>query len=182
MKTKTKKCKVCSKPFEQFNSIVTWCSPVCGYALSKIKLKEKKANEWKTEKKNLREKLKTLSQYEADAKKSFQHWVRLRDKDLPCISCGEFHKDLWDGGHYFKAELFSGLIFDERNVHKQCRRCNRFQGGNEIQYRLGLVERFGLEFVDQLELDSIKLRNYKYTKKELIAKKLKYDIKIKELK
>jgi len=182
MKPKKKKCKVCKTPFEQYNSLVSWCSPGCGYKLSQEKLKDKKANEWKVEKKQLREKLKTLSQYEAEAKKSFQHWVRLRDKDLPCISCGEFHKDLWDGGHYFKAELYSGLIFDERNVHKQCRRCNRFQGGNEIQYRLGLVERFGGEFVYQLEKDSIEKRVYKFTKQELIAKKLQYDIKIKELK
>lgn len=182
MKAKKKKCKVCSTPFDQFNSLVVWCSPACGFTLSQSKLKEKKANDWKSEKKVLKAKLKTLGQYEMDAKKSFQHWVRLRDKDLPCISCGEYHKDLWDGGHYFKAELFSGLIFDERNVHKQCRKCNRYDGGNEIQYRIGLVKRFGKEFVEQLEEDSVSKRVYKYTKQELIAKKLQYDIKIKELK
>jgi hypothetical protein len=36
-------------------------------------LKENKENEWRIEKKALTEKLKTLSQYEADAKKSFQN-------------------------------------------------------------------------------------------------------------
>ena len=181
MKPKKKKCKVCKEPFEQYNSLISWCSPGCGYKLSQSKIKEKKANEWKIEKKQLRERLKTLGQYEMDAKKSFQKWVRLRDADKPCISCGEFVKDLWDGGHYFKAELFSGLIFDPRNCHKQCRKCNRYDGGNEIQYRLGLVERYGLDFVNKLESDSITKRVYKFTKQELIAKKLQYDIKIKEL-
>jgi len=104
----------------------------------------------------------------------------LRDKDKGCVSCGTINSDLFDGGHYFKAELFSGLIFDERNCHKQCRKCNRFLGGNEIQYRLGLVQRFGIDFVEELEADSIGKRVYKFSKEELIAKKLKYDILIKE--
>jgi hypothetical protein len=102
--------------------------------LPKVSLKLKSFQ--KQNKADLRQKLKTLSQYETEAKKSFQKYVRLRDKDLPCISCNEMVKDLWDGGHYFKAELFSGLIFNEKNCHKQCRKCNRFLGGNEIQYEL----------------------------------------------
>lgn len=184
MKPKIKKCKNkdCDNSFEQYNSLVQWCSTKCGFEISQVKLKEKESKEWKQRKKSLKEKVKTLGQYEMDAKKSYQLWVRLRDKELPCISCNEYVKDLWDGGHYFKAELFSGLIFDPRNCHKQCRKCNRYDGGNEIQYRLGLVKRFGKEFVETLEEDSIDKRVYKYTKKELIAIKLKYDILIKELK
>tara|TARA_R110000772_G_C13310212_1_gene439950 strand:- start:2720 stop:3271 length:552 start_codon:yes stop_codon:yes gene_type:complete len=183
MKPKIKTCKNkdCTNKFEQFNSLISWCSSKCGYELSQQRLKDKESKEWKVRKKHGREQLKTLGQYEMDAKKSYQKWVRLRDKDLACISCNEFVKDLWDGGHYFKAELFSGLIFDERNCHKQCRKCNRYDGGNEIQYRLGLVKRFGQEFVNDLESDSVAKRVYKFTKKELIAIKLKYDIKIKEL-
>lgn len=181
MKKKKCKNKGCDNYFTQFNSLITWCSDQCGYEISQQKLKVKRDKEWKQRKKVLKEKVKTIGEYEAEAKKSFQKWVRLRDKDLPCISCNEFIKDLWDGGHYFKAELFSGLIFDERNVNKQCRKCNRFLGGNEIQYRIGLVNRFGEEFVKQLEEDSISKRVYKYTKKELVAIKLKYDLKIKEL-
>jgi hypothetical protein len=37
-------------------------------------LKKTKKAEWRIEKKALTEKLKTLSQYEADAKKSFPKW------------------------------------------------------------------------------------------------------------
>lgn len=148
--------------------------------LPKAKAIVKKEQKAKDNKK--RESLKTLSQYEAEAKKSFQHYIRLRDADLPCISCNETGKDIWDGGHFFKAELYSGLIFDERNCHKQCRQCNRYYGGNEIQYRMGLVNRFGAEFVQKLEEDSVSKRVYKYSKQELIAKKMQYDIKIKEFK
>lgn len=178
---KLKKCKVCSQKFvlERFNQQT--CDYKCAIQLSKDKQKEKEAKEWKAKKAILKDNLKTLGQYEADAKKSFQKWVRMRDDKQPCISCGVKETDLFDGGHYFKAELFSGLIFDERNCHKQCRKCNRFLNGNELQYRSGLISRYGIEFVDQLESESNEKRNYKFTKDELIAKKMQYDIKIKEI-
>lgn len=181
-KAKPRKCKVCETVFTPKQFMQVCCDYQCAIKYAKILKENKVKSEWKKEKRVLTEKLKTLSQYEAEAKKSFQHWVRLRDKDLPCISCGGNDKDLWDGGHFYKAEIYSGLIFDERNVSKQCRKCNRFQNGNELNYRLGLIERHGIEFVTQLEADAITKRNYKFSKEELIAKKLKYDILIKELK
>jgi hypothetical protein len=179
---KPRRCKVCENIFIPAQFMQQTCDYKCAIKHTQnIKANKLKAD-WKIEKAVLKDKLKTLGQFEADAKKSFQKWIRIRDKDLNCISCGGNDKDLWDGGHYFKAELFSGLIFDERNVHKQCRKCNRFMNGNELQYRKGLIERYGVEFVDKLEADSITKRNYKFTKSELIAKKLQYDIKIKEIK
>lgn len=146
--------------------------------LPKVSLKLKsiqKENE-KQFKAKLKNNIKTLGQYEAEAKKSFQKYVRLRDAELNCISCGGNDKDLWDGGHYFKAELFSGLIFNEMNCHKQCRKCNRYLNGNEIQYRFGLISRYGLEYVTQLESISAENRVYKYTKDELKQIKTKYDL------
>lgn len=179
---KPRRCKVCENIFIPQQFLQATCDYKCAIKHAQnIKTNKIKAD-WKIEKKALKEKLKTLGQYEAEAKKSFQHWIRLRDKDQPCISCGGTDKDLWDGGHFYKAEIYSGLIFDERNVSKQCRKCNRFLNGNELNYRLGLIERHGIEFVNKLEADAITKRNYKFTKEELIAKKLKYDIKIKEIK
>lgn len=179
---KEKKCKVCLNKFTptQFAQVV--CNYKCAIEHSKNLKKIKEQREWKAEKSVLKDKLKTLGQFEAEAKTSFQKWVRMRDRDMPCISCGVKDTDLFDGGHYFKAELFSGLIFDERNCHKQCRKCNRFLNGNELQYRSGLIKRYGIDFVTNLESISDSKRVYKYSREELIAKKLQYDLKIKELK
>jgi hypothetical protein len=179
---KEKKCKVCLEKFTptQFAQVV--CNYKCAIQHSKNLKKIKEQKEWKAEKSVLKDKLKTLGQFEAEAKTSFQKWVRMRDRDMPCISCGVKDTDLFDGGHYFKAELFSGLIFDERNCHKQCRKCNRFLNGNELQYRSGLIKRYGIDFVTNLESISDSKRVYKYSREELIAKKIQYDIKIKELK
>lgn len=143
----------------------------------KITSEVKKTNA--AEKKKLRDKLKTLSQYEAEAKTSFQRWIRFRDKDQPCISCGKFAADLVDGGHFKKAEIYSGVIFNENNCHSQCRKCNRFLGGNELMYREGLVKRYGNLFVEKIEALANETRNHKFTKEDLIEKKKEYDLKFK---
>lgn len=141
---------------------------------------KKEARKWKTEKKTRKEKLKTLTQHESDAKKVFQRWIRMRDKDRTCISCDTNNSPIWDAGHWWKAELYSGLIFDQDNVHKQCRRCNWFLGGNETNYRLGLIARYGAEFVARIEERKDRLREYKFTKEELIRIKETYTLKLKE--
>jgi len=148
------------------------------FIFNKINLKVKSDKD-KAFKSDLRAKLKTIGEYKAEARKSFQKWIRLRDSDKSCISCNSSTADVFDGGHFYKAEVYSGLIFNENNCHKQCRKCNRFMNGNELNFRKGLIARYGIDYV--INLDSICDINRvkKYTKEELIAKKLQYDIKIK---
>jgi len=180
---KEKKCKVCQEKFipKQFAQCI--CSIPCAIIHAKNLKAQKEQREWRVEKAVLKEKLKTLGQYEAEAKTSFQKWIRMRDASLPCISCGNSNTKDWAGGHFYSAGMYSGLMFDERNVHKQCNtHCNKYLAGNLLEYRKGLIKRYGNAFVDELDSISDSKRNYKYTKAELIAKKLKYDILIKELK
>jgi hypothetical protein len=178
-KIKPRRCKVCNEIFIPNRPLIPVCSPKCAIEYSN----KLKANKAKKEKSILKEKLKTLSDLEAEAKKSFQRYVRLRDKDLPCISCGNQNTNDWAGGHYFSAGMYSGLMFDERNCHKQCNtHCNKYLSGNLLEYRKGLIKRFGVEFVEKLESESDQKRNYKYTREELIGKKFKYDLKCKEIK
>jgi hypothetical protein len=142
-----------------------------------LKVKSDKAKAFKSD---LRAKLKTIGEYKQEARKSFQKWIRLRDSDKPCISCDTNKAKDWHGSHYFPANLYSGLIFDENNVHKSCDYCNVFLHGNILGYRKGLIKRYGIDYVEKLEAKSDINRVKKYTKEELIAKKLQYDIKIKE--
>ena len=146
---------------------------------NKINLKVKSDKD-KAFKSDLREKLKTIGEYKAEARKSFQKWIRLRDSDKSCISCNSSTADVFDGGHFYKAEVYSGLIFNENNCHKQCRKCNRFMNGNELNFRKGLIARYGIDYVTNLDNICDINRVKKFTKEELIAKKLQYDIKIKE--
>jgi hypothetical protein len=142
---------------------------------NKINLKVK-SDTAKAFKSNLREKLKTLGEYKAEARKSFQKWIRLRDSDKNCISCNSSNAKDWHGSHYFSANLYSGMIFDEDNVHKSCDYCNVFLHGNITGYRKGLIQRYGVDYVEKLEAKSDLNRVKKYTKEELIKIKNKYDL------
>jgi len=184
---KPKKCawSKCGKEFVpnpfRFNQR-TCNNTMCAMGFVRDKEAKKEAKEWGVQKAEMKEKLKTLTDYENEAKEVYQHFIRLRDKDLPCISCGKSDCKDWAGGHYFAAGQFSGLIFDEDNCHKQCNSyCNKFLHGNNIQYRIGLVDRYGEKFVKALEMRSNRNRKYRYTREELIEIKEYYKQKVKEL-
>lgn len=94
----------------------------------------------------------------------FNSWIRARDKDKGCISCG---KEVTEAGHYFSTGHYSALRFNEINTNGQCTRCNCFLSGNLIKYRQGLVKRYGEQKVIDLEnWVSIRTVN-KYTMFEL---------------
>lgn len=183
-------CKWCKKKDDSILPLRPFCSDNClesfvkdfsekAYKRKKKQL-EKAAKDQRKKDRATREKLKTVGQYEIDAKKVFQKWIRMRDKDLPCISCGK-NAESYDGGHYFKSELYSGLIFHEDNCNKQCVYCNQHLHGNESNYRIGLVKKIGEERVRWLEDNKDRLRTFPYSKNELIEIKKKYQKLLKEL-
>lgn len=166
------RCRCCKDKFKPKKFLQKYCMEK--NECIKAFLESMRATKWKKEKKELQEKLKTLSQYEQEARKVFQAWIRKRDKDRPCISCPATTAKQWDGGHFFKAEVYSGMIFNEDNCHKQCSQCNDYHSGNLLEYRQGLINRYGLEFVERLERTKDNGRNYKYSKTELTEIKNKY--------
>lgn len=88
------------------------------------------------------------------AQEVFNRWIRERDKDNGCISCGG---KVEQAGHYFSQGHHSALRYDEINTHGQCIRCNMHLSGNLIKYRQGLVERYGEDYVKNLEAKEAKI-------------------------
>jgi len=82
--------------------------------------------------------------------------VRRRDfeKYGTCISCG-VRFDTWqdsDPGHYIPAGTCGfDLLFDEKNIHGECKRCNGFDEGHLIGYERGLDMRYGAGTAKKLE-------------------------------
>jgi hypothetical protein len=170
------KCKLCGEQFIRQYSLKQNCCSI-EHTLQYLRQKEKKttAKLQRKEQTELREKLKTYSQKLNEAKKVFQKWIRIRDADKPCISCGTTVSiPFWDGGHYKKAELYRGVIFDEDNVHKQCRKCNFYLDGNELNYRRGLIDRIGKDKVEELEERAEQTKKEKYSDEFLKSIKTKY--------
>ena len=88
--------------------------------------------------------------------RAFSEFIRLRDSDKNgygrCISCGKivFWKES-DAGHYVNRQHM-GTRFSERNVNLQCRSCNRFDEGNNIGYTRGLISKYGMKVITDLEV------------------------------
>lgn len=185
---KDKVCKFCNCKFAPERSLQRVCGYNCAVGQGRSdnlrketkdrKQAEKEARDWKSE--GL-EKLKSLKVYEAEARRVFQKYIRMRDIADPCISCGTTESEIWDGSHLFKAELYTGLIFNEMNVHKACRKCNYYLGGNEAGYKDGLIKRYGEQYLKDIESIKDSARSYKFSKEELINIKEIYKRKLKEI-
>lgn len=105
----------------------------------------------------------------------FSSYIRLRDKEKVCISCGQYTDDKEAGHYYPRANL--AVRWDEMNVHGQCLNCNRFRDGNHSAFGRGIAIRYGDSVLDSLDTKSqqrIKLKSYELLEKiELYQNKLK---------
>lgn len=182
LKTKTTRCKFCRKLFDEPRYFPQWCSEDCGAELGMRKLaKIKKSQEAKQRKADSvkREAIKSRSDWLREAQTSFNAFIRARDADLPCISCGRHHTGQYHAGHYLSVGARPELRFCEANVHKQCSACNNYLSGNIVLYRIALIEKIGQEMVDYLEGPHAAK---KYTIEQLKAIKMNYSAWTKELK
>ncbi|MCI1672333.1 recombination protein NinG [Citrobacter braakii] len=169
-------CKICKEKFIATFENVWWCCPEHGaiYALElrtkeKVKAQAKRIREQHEAEKEGRQRrkarlaeLRPTSYYKAQAQKAFNAFIRARDSELPCISCGQtnppdLHGGQWDCGHFKTVGAHPELRFEEWNAHKQCKSCNAGSGqysGKEAtvaqHYEAGLIARYGQDYVDWL--------------------------------
>lgn len=182
-----KTCRVCKQKFTPMQSFQTWCCVEHGVILARKKLDAIKKTAQAKDKRETREKLdrlKTRSDWIREAQKEFNQYVRLRDAGKPCICCGRtsagmVHGGDFDAGHYRSRGSAPHLRFDERNCHAQLKQCNRYDSGNVVGYRMGLIERIGLAAVEALEADQEPRR---HSIEDLKAIKREYAEKSKQLK
>ena len=176
---KQRKCKHCGTLFTPRNSLHVACSLDCAMALGRERLEKKEAKEHKAKLRRMKENAKTLGQLAKEAQTEFNRYIRERDRDQPCISCGRHHEGQYHAGHYRSVGACPELRFEELNVHKQCAPCNNHKSGNVIEYRIRLVARIGIENVEWLEGPH---DPKKYTREELRELKAEYRRKANELK
>ena len=159
---KPSKCQVCRAEYFKVSAWQKICPKLDCVISFAAKEKEKRLRkEAKIERKDLaerREKIKTLTDWIADVQKVFNAYIRERDRFLPCICCGKMggvwsRGGIWDAGHYRSRGSAGHLRFDERNVHKQLKQCNSYGAGRHSDFRIGLIERNGLQEVLELEAD-----------------------------
>ena len=183
---RAKKCIVCGTEFTPIRSMQKACTAECAIKYATDKRDKKRAQaeriQQEADRKVIKLKLDSLKSKAEHAKEAqviFNQYIRERDKNLPCISCGRHHQGQYHAGHYRTVGSHPELRFNELNVHKQCSVCNNHKSGNIVEYRINLIRKIGQESLEWLEGNH---EPKKYTIEELKQLKATYKAKLKELK
>lgn len=183
---KPKTCPICSTEYIPRSSLQKVCHNYkCAIAFNKQRDAEIAAREQRKRDKEARAKwrerkaeVKPLKHWEDLTQRVVNDYIRERDKDLPCISCGAWTTVQWEAGHFRSRGKASHLRYHEDNIHAQCHHCNVHLSGNQQQYRINLIARIGAERVEALENNNTP---HRYTREELDAIRKRYRALLREL-
>lgn len=181
---KPKTCKTCKTKFTPIRFGQTCCSLGCAIKYSaelKIKAEKKKQQH---EKKVLREKLKTTSDYMKELQTNINAIVRLIDKGCGCICTGSKNGKA-NAGHYRSVQSHPTLRFHLDNIHLQSEHSNTYLSGDILRYQKGLRTIYGIKYFEYVENISL-IQPIKLTKEELkekiaISKEIIKELKAKDL-
>lgn len=153
-------CKICKVKFEQKKFNVRYClqTDECIKAFNQwVKDEKEKANKrkWQKEKKELKEKIKTLSDWQKELEKEINKIAVLIDIGNGCISCNGSKSP--QGGHYHSVKANGSIRFNLDNIHLQDYYCNVEKSANLHQYDLGLINRYGKEYWEYVKFDIVRL-------------------------
>jgi len=202
---RSRNCKICKTRFKPATLYQWWC---CEDHESELitklatEARQKRLQEQERQRKETAQQerrsikirkanLQPDSHYKKQAQQAFNIFIRLRDHDQPCISCGEtnppdLHGGQWDCGHFKTVGGHPELRFEESNAYRQCKSCNAGSskyGGKAAtvakQYEATLIERFGQGLVDWLN-GPHEMTNYR--RDDFIRIRDEYRAKARELK
>lgn len=181
-------CKVCKAKYVKLSMSHVACSPACAIEWAKRQREKREREAMRADRvadRAKKEATKPRPQLIKEAQTAFNRYIRARDAFQPCICCGRpltgsqgLNSHNVDAGHYRSVGSAPHLRFDERNCHAQLVQCNRYSAGRAVDYRLGLIERIGLESVEALESDQ-ESRNW--THDDLRSIRRIYELKLKDL-
>ena len=163
-KLSRRKCAVCREWFHPARNEQFVCSFECASAHGKKQVEKARQDAQRKELKQQRDAekaerkrsaerrqaVKPLSYFRNQAQQAFNEFIRYRDRQLPCISCGRHHDGQYHAGHYRTTGANPELRFNEDNCHKQCAPCNNHLSGNLAAYRPALIARIGQARFDAL--------------------------------
>jgi hypothetical protein len=154
---RTRRCYLCKTKVPEQEAVMGQLKAFCcmDHLLQWAKSdsgKEAVKKAYKRETKEIKEKLKSRSDWLREAQTAFNGYIRIRDKGKSCVSCGKPD----DGSHqrhasHYRPSVNRAVTFNTYNVHASCAQCNTMKSGNLIPYRAHLIEMIGEEKVLWLE-------------------------------
>lgn len=158
-----RKCTVCKQDFRPARQIQKVCGPKCAQVAGTAKADKQRAKAASADRKETKQRLesmKPLSHWRSKARTALHAYVRARDEGKPCASCdtilvkaGRPGGD-YDAGHFRSVGSAKHLEMDVRNIHGQCKHCNKHLAGNPLEYERRLRLRYGDRMVDELLADN----------------------------
>lgn len=181
-KPKAVKCKVCRSEFVRKLPNQKVCGADCAtsFAVSDRAKQERitQKQQASADRKQM-ELLRPRKWWLAKAKTALHAYIRARDEGKQCISCDTILIKLgrvggdYDAGHFRSVGSAKHMEFVERNIHGQCKSCNDYKKGNQIEYEHRLRARYGDDYVEcllndntarNLTIDDFKVIEAKYKK------------------
>lgn len=190
---KHRNCKVCNDRFKPDRVETWWCCPEHKIEYAVLVMKERRKQNYDNEIKQRQERQKEdrkqlkvrrinaqpKTYWIKQAQQAVNAFVRARDSNLPCVSCGTHSAAQWDAGHYRTTAAAPQFRFEPRQIHKQCSVCNQHKSGNIVPYRVELIKRIGIETVEAIENNH---ERRSYTVEELKGIRDYYRLELKRLK
>jgi len=167
MSNKRKVCKHCREYFPaegmikvpvgtfcKFDHVTLWLAEKNRKEAEKKHKQQKrvKVESKKKDKARLRE-LRKRSAWYADLQILVNQYVKYRDTDKPCCTCGTTNPNIkYDAGHFHTRKARPDIRFELTNIHKQCsQQCNVFGAGMRNEFEKFIAEKYGPDHVEMLE-------------------------------
>lgn len=124
-------------------------------------------------------KIRTIPDLKKTLDKIYSKYIRMRDalittstlERAKCVTCNKVLPiKKMDAGHW-RSRQYGATRYDERNVHAQCKGCNKFGNGMEEEHRRFIVGVLGEEVAE--ELYQLSRQSYHFDK-EWLKEKIKY--------
>jgi len=150
LKCKNKNCK---NEFTPYTTLQRLCVP-CAILKAKSAVKKERTVKDNAEKKELKQKLKTVTDYRKELQILINKIARMIDYGHPCISCGVMAKKE-NGCHFKSVGANPSLRYNLLNIYLGCNKCNVELGGNVHGYDDGVIKNFGREFWEYIKFQIV---------------------------
>jgi hypothetical protein len=126
-------------------------------------------------------KQKTIRKLVDDCAVLLQKIRRLESADddgyCTCVTCGKnLHWKQMDGGHWI-SRTYTIHKLNPDNIHPQCKGCNRFDHKIHDDYTLWMIDNYGMEFVEDMNMRKHEPKKYSRPEIEEIKQELKQRMK-----
>jgi hypothetical protein len=190
MANSKRKCGFCKERKQADTMYIKGAQAFCSvdhYIECQVSNRNKLAKKGKSVKrkdtKERKEAIKTRTQHYNELQTLVNRFVRLRDKDEPCCTCGTTNPNIkYDAGHMLSRGSHPETRFNLINIHRQCsKRCNVLGSGMRHEYELFMVDKYGQDELDKLKGPHPTLKQQFPNIEDIQREKVKFRKLIKEM-